>query len=212
MIDELISGAAQAWNRSCRASSRPLARGIGSFVRAAVGFLFVCHGVASLFGVLGGAHPDAGSVPFGTWPSWYAAVIQFVAGGLVLVGLFTRPAALLCSGSMAYAYFVVHQPEAGVPASEPRCGSRDVRARILAHCGCRARNLQPQRVARAANAAIPSSRRLGSRAGWRRAPLPEDAGQLVARARIRYGQGVFASVCGDDLVGGARFAGSEEYS
>ncbi len=89
--------------------------GLVSFVRAAVGFLFVCHGVASLFGVLGGAHPDGGSVPFGTWPSWYAAVIQLVAGGLVLVGLLTRPAALLCSGSMAYAYFVVHQPEALFP-------------------------------------------------------------------------------------------------
>jgi putative oxidoreductase len=28
-----------------------------------------------------------------------------------MVGLFTRPAAVLCSGSMAYAYFTVHTPK-----------------------------------------------------------------------------------------------------
>ncbi|MFI6942991.1 DoxX family protein [Streptomyces sp. NPDC050418] len=79
--------------------------------RIVVGLLFACHGAATLFGVLGG--PMGGSAPeIGTWPSWYAAVIQLVCGGLVLIGLATRPAALLASGSMAYAYFKVHQPEA----------------------------------------------------------------------------------------------------
>ena len=34
---------------------------------------------------------------------------------LVMAGLFTRPAAVLASGSMAYAYFVVHQPEGLMP-------------------------------------------------------------------------------------------------
>ncbi|MFN8074220.1 MAG: DoxX family protein [Kineosporiaceae bacterium] len=86
-----------------------------AFVRAAVGLLFVCHGAASLFGVLGGSYPSGGAVPAGTWPGWYAAVIQLVAGGLVMVGLFTRWAALLCSGSMAYAYFVEHQKDALFP-------------------------------------------------------------------------------------------------
>jgi putative oxidoreductase len=37
------------------------------------------------------------------WPDWYAAVIQLVAGTLVALGLRTRLAALICSGSMAYA-------------------------------------------------------------------------------------------------------------
>jgi len=85
-----------------------------SFFRICVAFLFVCHGAASLFGVLGGAH-GGGTVPVGEWPGWYAAVIQLVAGSLVLVGLVTRPAALLCSGSMAYAYLVVHQKQALFP-------------------------------------------------------------------------------------------------
>jgi putative oxidoreductase len=85
-----------------------------SFFRICVGFLFFCHGAASLFGVMGGAY-GGGTVPGGQWPGWYAAVIQLVAGGLVMVGLGTRPAALLCSGSMAYAYFVEHQSEALFP-------------------------------------------------------------------------------------------------
>ncbi|MFI2199791.1 DoxX family protein [Streptomyces sp. NPDC020192] len=85
---------------------------IGLF-RIVVGLLFAVHGVASLFGVLGGAAgTDGGTIPSGTWPGWYAAVIQLVAGALVLLGLGTRGAALIASGSMAYAYFDVHQQAA----------------------------------------------------------------------------------------------------
>ncbi|MER7111522.1 DoxX family protein [Streptomyces sp. NPDC000229] len=78
--------------------------------RIVVGLLFLCHGAASLFGVLGGAGGTGGTVPAGTWPGWYAAVIELVGGGLVLLGLFTRAAAFIASGAMAYAYFKVHQP------------------------------------------------------------------------------------------------------
>ncbi|MFE0583058.1 DoxX family protein [Streptomyces sp. NPDC058874] len=83
---------------------------IGLF-RIVTGLLFASHGAASLFGVLGGAH-GGGTVAAGTWPGWYAAVIQLVAGALVLLGLGTRAAAFAASGSMAYAYFTVHQPGA----------------------------------------------------------------------------------------------------
>ncbi|TXS13962.1 DoxX family protein [Streptomyces sp. adm13(2018)] len=91
--------------------SQPYALGV---FRIVVGLLFACHGAASLFGVLGGAM-GGGTVPVGTWPGWYAAVIQLGAGGLVLLGLGTRSAAFLASGSMAYAYFKVHQPESLFP-------------------------------------------------------------------------------------------------
>ncbi|MFE7187801.1 DoxX family protein [Streptomyces erythrochromogenes] len=83
---------------------------VGLF-RIVTGLLFASHGAASLFGVLGGAH-GGGTVAAGTWPGWYAAVIQLVAGALVLLGLGTRAAAFVASGSMAYAYFTVHQPGA----------------------------------------------------------------------------------------------------
>lgn len=79
--------------------------------RIVVGFLFACHGVKTLFGVLG-AHDTA---PVGAWPGWWAALIQLVAGGLVLLGAGTRIAALIGSGSMAYAYFSVHVPQGLFP-------------------------------------------------------------------------------------------------
>ncbi|MFI1645379.1 DoxX family protein [Streptomyces avidinii] len=83
---------------------------VGLF-RIVTGLLFASHGAASLFGVLGGAH-GGGTVATGTWPGWYAAAIQLVAGALILLGLGTRAAAFVASGSMAYAYFTVHQPGA----------------------------------------------------------------------------------------------------
>ncbi|MFC9327608.1 DoxX family protein [Kitasatospora sp. NPDC057015] len=89
-------------------TARPYVLGL---FRIVVGLLFACHGAASLFGILGGAK-GGGTVAALSWPGWYAAAIQLVAGGLVLVGLGTRTAALLCSGSMAYAYFSVHQEHA----------------------------------------------------------------------------------------------------
>ncbi|MGC5342692.1 DoxX family protein [Streptomyces sp. DT171] len=85
-----------------------------SLFRVVIGLFFTCHGIASLFGVLGGAM-GGGSIPVGTWPGWYAAVIQLVGGALVTLGLGTRVAAFISSGSMAYAYFNVHQSHALLP-------------------------------------------------------------------------------------------------
>ncbi|WP_238151638.1 DoxX family protein [Kribbella sindirgiensis] len=78
--------------------------------RIVVGFLFATHGAAALFGVLGTKQVDAF-----VWPSWWAALIQTIGGALVMIGFGTRYAALLCSGSMAYAYFTVHQVDALLP-------------------------------------------------------------------------------------------------
>ncbi|ALG05537.1 DoxX family protein [Kibdelosporangium phytohabitans] len=78
-----------------------------SLFRIVVGFLFVCHGAAKLFGV-----PAGRVVPFGAWPNWYAAIIELVAGTAVMLGIGTRIAAVICSGEMAYAYFASHQPKA----------------------------------------------------------------------------------------------------
>jgi putative oxidoreductase len=82
-----------------------------SVVRIVVSFLFMLHGVAGVFGVLGAPY----AAPLFAWPSWWAGMIHLVGGGLVLLGLFTRPAALVCSGAMAFAYFSVHQPRGLLP-------------------------------------------------------------------------------------------------
>ncbi|MFD4868042.1 DoxX family protein [Streptomyces sp. NPDC058412] len=89
-------------------TARPHALGL---FRIVTGLFMACHGAASLFGVLGGAH-GGGTVAAGTWPGWYAAVIQLVGGAMVLLGAGTRSAAFVVSGSMAYAYFTAHQPDA----------------------------------------------------------------------------------------------------
>ncbi|WP_327356451.1 DoxX family protein [Streptomyces sp. NBC_01304] len=89
-------------------SAQPYALGL---FRIVVGLLFACHGAASLFDFPNGTQMGGQAPEIGTWPSWYAAVIQLVGGLLVMVGLGTRAAAFISSGSMAYAYFKVHQPE-----------------------------------------------------------------------------------------------------
>jgi putative oxidoreductase len=81
-----------------------------SLFRMVTGLLFLCHGLSSIFGVLGGNRGTGQVIPVGTWPGWWAAAIQVVFGALVLAGLVTRLSALLCSGSMAFAYFTVHAP------------------------------------------------------------------------------------------------------
>jgi putative oxidoreductase len=87
-----------------------------SLNRLVLGLLFATHGVAALFGVLGGAVPQGGSISPWLWPYGTAALIQLVGGSLVFFGLATRPAAVLSSGSMAYAYFTIHAKVALLPA------------------------------------------------------------------------------------------------
>ncbi|HEY7053350.1 MAG TPA: DoxX family protein [Mycobacterium sp.] len=76
-----------------------------SLFRIIVALLFTLHGSMTLFN-----WPL--TIPFqvdvGDWPGWWAALIEFVTGLLVLVGLFTRPAAFVASGTMAVAYFWQH--------------------------------------------------------------------------------------------------------
>jgi putative oxidoreductase len=71
-------------------------------LRVVAGAMLVCHGVSKLFGVLGMEQQAAFS------QLWIGGVIELVGGALVAVGLFTRVAALLCSGLLAVAYFQFH--------------------------------------------------------------------------------------------------------
>jgi putative oxidoreductase len=81
--------------------------------RIVFGFLFTIHGAAKLF-----AWPidmGSGAVPVGSWPAWYAGVLEVVLGLLIMVGLFARIAAIVASGMMAVAYFWQHQPRGLLP-------------------------------------------------------------------------------------------------
>lgn len=76
--------------------------------RAVVGLLFFLHGLTSLFGVLGGIDGAGKTISATHWPGGVAAVIELVTGALVMLGIGTRAAAFLASGTMAYAYFYAH--------------------------------------------------------------------------------------------------------
>ncbi|WP_428847509.1 DoxX family protein [Mycolicibacterium cosmeticum] len=82
-----------------------------SVFRIVFGLLLTVHGTSKLF-----AWPippgPGGAVPTGTWPFWYAGVIELVLGLLLIAGLFTRVAAFIAAGEMAFAYFTQHQPTA----------------------------------------------------------------------------------------------------
>ncbi|OEV03844.1 DoxX family protein [Streptomyces oceani] len=97
---------------SSLATTRQQTAILGLF-RIVVGLLFASHGASTLFGVLGG--PPGPSPDFAAWPGWWAAAIQLIGGLLVLLGLGTRTSAVICSGSMAYAYFTEHQASALFP-------------------------------------------------------------------------------------------------
>jgi putative oxidoreductase len=71
-------------------------------LRFVAGAMFSFHGAQKLFGVLGGREPAMWS------QAWFGGLIELVCGILVAIGLFTRPAALLASGTMAVAYFQFH--------------------------------------------------------------------------------------------------------
>ena len=51
--------------------------------------------------------PGGGTAPLLT-QAGIAGLLEMVGGGLLLVGLFTRPVAFLLSGEMAFAYFIGH--------------------------------------------------------------------------------------------------------
>ena len=80
---------------------KSLAPKIYACLRVVAGFVYLLHGLQK-FGMFGGtAQPLASMLGV-------AAVIEVVAGTLILLGLFTRPAAFMASGQMAAAYFMAH--------------------------------------------------------------------------------------------------------
>ena len=81
-----------------------------SVLRIAAALAFMEHGVSKFFGI-----PP---FPMPLNPLLYTAgTIELVGGGLMLLGLFTRPVAFILSGMSAVAYFMVHAPQGFFPAA-----------------------------------------------------------------------------------------------
>ena len=80
-------------------------------LRIITGYLFVQHGTAKLLGV-----PHVAMFDHLTLFSLIglAGVLELVGGALIVLGLFTRPAAFILSGEMAVAYFMAHASHGNV--------------------------------------------------------------------------------------------------
>ena len=84
-----------------------------ALLRIVTAFLFIQHGTAKFFGV-----PHVAMFDNFQFMSIYGAAgaLEVVGGLLVLIGLFTRPVAVVLSGFMAVAYFMAHASK-GSPLS-----------------------------------------------------------------------------------------------
>jgi putative oxidoreductase len=85
-----------------------------SILRIAVGLFFLYHGTMKWFGI---------PAPIPEWTKiqllsmlGLAGVIEIVCGALMTVGLFTRYAAFIASGEMAYAYLIYSNHSVGFGA------------------------------------------------------------------------------------------------
>jgi len=82
-----------------------------ALLRIVAGFILFCPGAFKLFGWF--VPMPAGFVltPLLRTAGW----IEVIGGPLLMLGLFTRPVAFLCSGEMAVAYFKGHFPRGFLP-------------------------------------------------------------------------------------------------
>ncbi|WP_234185599.1 DoxX family protein [Shinella sp. NM-101] len=82
-------------------------------LRIMAALLFIEHGTQKFFNF-----PPA-EQPFGDLMNLMgvAGTLEVVGGILILVGLFTRPAAFVLCGFMAVAYFMAHAPQSFFPVN-----------------------------------------------------------------------------------------------
>jgi len=81
-------------------------------LRIGAAALFLEHGLVKLVGFPAGVPP--GEQPLVTMLG-LAGVVETVTGILMILGLFTRSAALIASGEMAVAYWLAHAPHSFYP-------------------------------------------------------------------------------------------------
>src|SRR5665213_1662356 len=88
---------------------------IQGIVRIVIGLLFLEHGTAKIFSfpLAAGASPHVFNLM--SFPAGPAGVIEVVAGILIVLGLFSRYAAFIASGEMAFAFFIAHFPRSPFP-------------------------------------------------------------------------------------------------
>ena len=80
-------------------------------LRIVTGFLFWEHGAQKLLGWFGGNPVEPMSL------LGWAGILEFFGGVLIVLGLLTKPVAVVLAGEMAVAYFRSHLPRGFWPAT-----------------------------------------------------------------------------------------------
>ena len=81
-----------------------------SILRIVTALLLLQHALSKFFGF-----PMPMNTPAMFSLLWFAGAIELVFGALLLVGLWTRFAAFILSGELAFAYFIGHAPRGFFP-------------------------------------------------------------------------------------------------
>ena len=103
-------------------------------LRILSGALFAFHGVQKIFGVLTEHQPAIGT------QLWLGGMIELVCGVMIVIGLQTRWAAFLSSGTMAVAYIQYHWSFQFGPEFFPAINGGDAAilySLIFLHIACR---------------------------------------------------------------------------
>lgn len=86
-----------------------------ALLRIVAGLVFMAHGTQKFLGFPAGEAAWSGLALNN--PDAFAGIIELVAGALIALGLFTRPAAFIASGTMAVAYWLAHAPQNFFPVN-----------------------------------------------------------------------------------------------
>ena len=114
-----------------------------SILRFMSGLLLLQHGLGKWLKFPPGAFPP--TMNLNSMPG-YAGIIELVGGILLVLGLFTRPAAFIVSGMCAVGYFLVHAPNGFFPILNKGETHLPLLLRLPLHRRRRRRRLEPRRL------------------------------------------------------------------
>jgi putative oxidoreductase len=84
-----------------------------AILRIVAGLIFLEHGTQKLLGFPAGERAFVEVLTL----SWWAGLFELILGTLITIGLFTRLAAFIAAGEMAFAYWLAHAPQNFFPVN-----------------------------------------------------------------------------------------------
>jgi putative oxidoreductase len=84
-----------------------------ALLRIVAGLIFLEHGTQKLLGFPAGERAFVEAFTL----SWWAGLLELILGALITIGLFTRLAAFIAAGEMAFAYWLAHAPQNFFPVN-----------------------------------------------------------------------------------------------